>query len=66
MTEEWKELICAFCKWYHIGVGVCTNADSKHCADLMSRYNFCTKWEHEDEDECQKNPRNRRGIKDKK
>ena len=37
--------MCETCKWFVAEVSVCTNADSRHCADFVGKYCGCEKWE---------------------
>lgn len=30
--------LCETCKWFVAEVSVCTNADSRHCADFVGKY----------------------------
>ena len=48
MNEDMGKL-CLTCKWYAEYEGVCTNGESKNCADFTAPNNYCGLWEGADE-----------------
>lgn len=42
--KENKEYCCN-CRWYFEFEGVCTQADSEHCADFRCLDDYCEYWE---------------------